>query len=49
MIRILIIDDEPLARQLVLEYMEDFPGFEVIRNVVMVLRGSKPFSNMNPT
>lgn len=30
MIKTLIIDDEPLAMQLVEEYLEDFPDFEVV-------------------
>jgi two-component system, LytTR family, response regulator len=31
MIKVLIIDDEPLATELVKEYLWDFPQFEVLK------------------
>jgi two-component system LytT family response regulator len=49
MISALIIDDEPLARMVVQEYLQDFPQIEVCRNAATALKALKPFSSTSPT
>ncbi len=48
MIRILIIDDEPLARQLVLEYLEDYSEFHVIKECQDGFEGLKAIQEHEP-
>jgi two-component system, LytTR family, response regulator len=48
MIRTLIIDDEPLARQLVMEFLEDFPEFEVVKECRDGFEGIKAIQEHEP-
>src|SRR5215207_1846808 len=48
MIRAIIIDDEPLARSLVREYLQDFPQIEVIQECNDGFEGVKAISAHRP-
>jgi len=48
MIKTLIIDDEPLAAQLVEEYLEDFPDFEVVEKCSDGFQGLKAIQRHKP-
>lgn len=48
MIKTLIIDDEPLATEIVKEYLVDFPQFEVVGICHNGFEGLKTMQEMNP-
>lgn len=48
MVKTLIIDDEPLAAQLVEEYLEDFPDFEVVAVCADGFQGLKAIQAHQP-
>src|ERR1700748_3511999 len=48
MTRALIIDDEPLARMVVLEYLQDFPQIEVIQECNDGFEGLKSIQQHQP-
>lgn len=48
MIKALIIDDEPLARSIVSEYLLDFPQIEVIRECGDGFEAAKAITEVNP-
>ncbi|ERM82801.1 hypothetical protein P872_03845 [Rhodonellum psychrophilum GCM71 = DSM 17998] len=48
MIPILIIDDEPLAAQIVKEYLSDYPDFEVLKICVDGFEGIKAIQEYQP-
>jgi two-component system, LytTR family, response regulator len=48
MIRTIIIDDEPLATQIILEYLEDFPEFEVVHICYDGFAGLKAIQEYKP-
>jgi len=48
MIKTLIIDDEPLAIEIVEEYLGDFPQFEIVRICQNGFEGLKAIQEINP-
>jgi two-component system, LytTR family, response regulator len=48
MIKTLIIDDEPLAIEIVKEYLSDFPQFEIVRICQNGFEGLKAIQEINP-
>ncbi len=48
MIRVLIIDDEPLARMVVKEYLQNFPQFEIIQECNDGFEGLKAIQQHQP-
>jgi two-component system, LytTR family, response regulator len=48
MIKTLIIDDEPLAIEIVKEYLSDFPQFEVVKICQNGFEGLKAIQEINP-
>jgi len=48
MIKTLIIDDEPLAIEIVKEYLGDFPQFEIVRICQNGFEGLKAIQEINP-
>src|SRR5476651_497478 len=48
MIRVLIIDDEPLARMVVKEYLQDFARFEIIQECNDGFEGLKAIQQHQP-
>ncbi|MFD2202561.1 LytR/AlgR family response regulator transcription factor [Shivajiella indica] len=48
MIKTLIIDDEPLATEIVKEYLSDFPQFEVVKVCHNGFEGLKAIQEFNP-
>lgn len=48
MIKTLIIDDEPLARQIVLEFLEEFPDFKVVKECQDGFEGMKAIQEHEP-
>ncbi|WP_200974161.1 LytTR family DNA-binding domain-containing protein [Echinicola sp. 20G] len=48
MIKTVIIDDEPLAGQLVEEYLEDYPNFEVVKVCLDGFQGLKAIQEFAP-
>jgi len=47
-IRTIIIDDEPLARELIRSYLKDYPSFEIIEECVNGFEGLKAIQDHNP-
>ncbi len=48
MIKVIIIDDEPLARTLIIEYLQNFPGVEVIKECNDGFEGLKSIQDLKP-
>ncbi len=48
MIKAILIDDEPLARTLIREYLQDIPGIQVILECNDGFEGIKAIQNLNP-
>lgn len=48
MYKVVVIDDEPLATDLVLEYLKDFPQFELMQVCHDGFEGLKAIQNHNP-
>jgi two-component system LytT family response regulator len=48
MVKVLIIDDEPLATELVSEYLKDFPQFEILGICYNGFEGLKAIQEMKP-
>jgi two-component system LytT family response regulator len=48
MIRVILIDDEPLGRMLVREYLETHPGFEIIKECSDGFEGIKAIQDLKP-
>jgi two-component system LytT family response regulator len=47
--RALIIDDEPLARMVVKEYLQNFSEIELMQECNDGFEGLKPYNSTNPT
>lgn len=48
MIKVIIIDDEPLARMVIKEYLEDFPEFQVVNECNDGFEGAKAIALLEP-
>lgn len=48
MIKVLLIDDEPLASELIAEYLQEHPGFEIVGRCVNGFEGFKAIQELTP-
>ncbi|MFN0276702.1 MAG: LytR/AlgR family response regulator transcription factor, partial [Chitinophagales bacterium] len=48
MIKVLIIDDEPLARSIVAEYLQDYPDMEIMQECNDGFEGVKAIAEYKP-
>ena len=48
MIKVLLIDDEPLARSIIAEYLEDFPEITILKECGDGFEAAKAIAELNP-